>query len=256
MNKIYIFDVDGTLTPSRLPMTEDFQKFFKQWIKKNKFYLVTGSDLPKLQEQMCFYDIEAEKIFTCCGNQMWNPDPHIPIQSAKLIYDNKFKVSRKLKKLLGTILSNSVYPHRYGNHIEDRGSMINFSIVGRDCTQEQREEYYKWDKEKSERKIIAQAIKEKFPDLDAVIGGQISIDIYSKGNDKSQVLEKIKSYINLDSHTKTYADTFEYIFIGDGIENGGNDYPLAKLMDKTHNCSSYHTTGWEQTQKILENLVD
>ena len=99
--------------------------------------LIPGICIPRgrrQQEQMCFYDIEAEKIFTCCGNQMWNPDPHIPIQSAKLIYDNKFKVSRKLKKLLGTILSNSVYPHRYGNHIEDRGSMINFSIVGKACT--------------------------------------------------------------------------------------------------------------------------
>ena len=256
MDNIFIFDVDGTLTPSRLPMTDEFAKFFNEWIEKRKFYLVTGSDLPKLQEQMCYFDINAEAIFTCCGNQMWKPDPSIVNISAELIYDNNFEVPRKLKKLLGTILSNSQYPHRYGNHIEDRGSMVNFSIVGRDCTQEQREEYYKWDKEKGERKIIAQAVKEKFPDLDAVIGGQISIDIYPEGNDKSQVLEKIKSHINLDSHTKTYADTFEYIFIGDGIENGGNDYPLAKLMNETNNCSSYHTTGWEHTKKILEKLSD
>ncbi len=181
MDRIFIFDVDGTLTPSRLPMTKEFQTFFKQWIKTNKFYLVTGSDLPKLQEQMCYFDIEAERIFTCCGNQMWKPNPSVPIQSADLIYDNKFKVPRKLNKLLGTIMSNSQYPYRYGNHIEDRGSMVNFSIVGRDCTQEQREEYFEWDKQSLEREIIANAVKEKFPDLDAVIGGQISIDIYPKG---------------------------------------------------------------------------
>ena len=70
MDKIYIFDVDGTLTPSRLPMTKEFQKFFKKWIKNNKFYLVTGSDISKLQEQMCYFDIEAERIFTCCGNEI------------------------------------------------------------------------------------------------------------------------------------------------------------------------------------------
>ena len=248
MDKIYIFDVDGTLTPSRLPMTKEFQKFFKEWIKKNKFYLVTGSDLPKLQEQMCFYDIEAEGIFTCCGNQFWLPNPSVPIQSADLIYDNKFKVPRKLNKLLGTILSNSIYPHRYGNHIEDRGSMVNFSIVGRDCTQEQRDEYYKWDKEKGERKIIANAIKEKFPDLDAVIGGQISIDIYPKGMDKSQVLNVIEQ--------ERLVPPNEYIFIGDGIENGGNDYPLAELMDNTEICDWYHTKGWEHTKEILESLND
>ena len=248
MNKIFIFDVDGTLTPSRQPMTKEFQTFFKQWIKKNKFYLVTGSDLPKLQEQMCMYDIEAEGIFTCCGNQFWLPNPSVPIQSADLIYDNKFKVPRKLNKLLGTILSNSIYPHRYGNHIEDRGSMVNFSIVGRDCNQEQREEYYKWDKEKGERKIIAQAVKEKFPDLDAVIGGQISIDIYPKGNDKSQVLNVIEQ--------ERLVPPNEYIFIGDGIENGGNDYPLAELMDNTEICDWYHTKGWKHTKEILENLID
>ena len=246
MDRIFIFDVDGTLTPSRQPMTEEFQKFFKQWIKKNKFYLVTGSDLPKLQEQMCMYDIEAEGIFTCCGNQFWLPNPSVPIQSADLIYDNKFKVPRKLNKLLGTIMSNSQYPYRYGNHIEDRGSMVNFSIVGRDCTQEQREEYFEWDKQSLERKIIAHAIKEKFPDLDAVIGGQISIDIYPKGNDKSQVLE----------HIEKLHSTGKIIFIGDGIENGGNDYPLAHLMDNIEGCDWYHTKGWEHTKEILESLID
>jgi phosphomannomutase len=229
-------------------MTKEFQKFFKQWIKKNKFYLVTGSDLPKLQEQMCFYDIEAEGIFTCCGNQFWLPNPSVPIQSADLVYDNKFKVPRKLNKLLGTILSNSQYSHRYGNHIEDRGSMVNFSTVGRDCTQEQREEYYKWDLEKGERQIIANAIKEKFPDLDAVIGGQISIDIYPKGNDKSQVFDVIEQ--------ERLVQPDEYIFIGDGIENGGNDYPLAELMDNITDCDWYQTKDWKQTKEILENLSD
>ena len=48
MSKIYIFDVDGTLTPSRRPMTEDFEMFFSRWAKENTFYLVSGSDLDKI----------------------------------------------------------------------------------------------------------------------------------------------------------------------------------------------------------------
>ena len=159
MSKIFIFDVDWTLTPSRLPMTKEFQKFFKEWVKKNKFYLVTGSDLPKLQEQMCFYDIEAEGIFTCCGNQFWKPDPSIVNTSVELIYDNKFEMTNKLKSSLEVMLMSSQYPHRYGNHIEDRGSMVNFSVVGRNCTQEQREKYYEWDKEKGERRKMSIFLK-------------------------------------------------------------------------------------------------
>ena len=242
MSKIYIFDVDGTLTPSRLRMTEKFAKFFDKWSNENKYYLVTGSDLDKTKEQLPIAYIDrAESIFTCCGNQMWEND--------KLVYDNKFKVTKKLNKLLGTILSNSVYSHRYGNHIEDRGSMVNFSIVGRNCTQEQRDEYFKYDNEKGERKIIANAIKEKFPNLDAVLGGQISIDIYPKGMDKSQVFKHIEDKENF------YCPD-EYYFIGDRTKEGGNDYPLAKLMKETNNCYTFQTNSWEQTQEILENLVD
>ena len=242
MNKVFIFDVDGTLTPSRLPMSEEFQKFFKEWVKTNKFFLVTGSDLPKLQEQMCFYDIEAEGIFTCCGNQFWKPDPSIVNQSAELIYENKFVLPTHIETFLRVILNQSEYPHRYGNHIEDRGSMVNFSIVGRKCTQEQREEFFKWDNEHRERERIANILKTKATGIDAVIGGQISIDIYPEGNDKSQILKHI--------------DYDECVFIGDRTMEGGNDYPLAKLMTETDNCRYYQTEGPEQTQKILESLID
>ena len=39
MRKIYIFDVDGTLTPSRQKMTDEFKKFFDEWSKrKYKYY--------------------------------------------------------------------------------------------------------------------------------------------------------------------------------------------------------------------------
>ena len=249
MSKIFIFDVDGTLTPSRQKMTKEFKNFFSVWSELNKFYLVTGSDLSKLQEQMDFMDIESEGIFTCCGNQYWNPDSSIPETSAELVYENKFELPKHLHLFLDIILKQSPYPHRYGNHIEDRGSMVNFSIVGRDCTQEQREEFFKWDNEKGERAKIANIIKTKAKGIDAVIGGQISIDIYPDGNDKSQILKHIK-----DRNIVTSND--EYIFIGDRTEKGGNDYPLAKLMDETDNCKYYQTDGPTHTKKILESLID
>tara|TARA_B100000287_G_scaffold81285_1_gene73837 strand:- start:154 stop:882 length:729 start_codon:yes stop_codon:yes gene_type:complete len=240
MNKIFIFDVDGTLTPSRQKMTKEFKKYFENWTKSNKFYLVTGSDLPKLQEQMDYMDILAEGIFTCCGNQMWKPDPHIVNVSAELIYENKFKVPQNLLTYLGFQIKLSDTPVKSTNHREDRGAMINFSTVGRDCTLEERAKYFEWDNQVGERKKIAEEIKSGWPDLDAVIGGQISIDIYPKGKDKSQILD----HIEYD----------ECIFIGDRTMKGGNDYPLAKLMEETDNCSYYQTKGWKETQEILESL--
>ena len=238
MNKVFIFDVDGTLTPSRLQMTEKFLEFFNGWSKRNPFYLVTGSDLNKTKEQVPDFILErAEAIFTCCGNQMWRDN--------ELVYDNKFELTSKLKSLLDVVLMGSPYPHRYGNHIEDRGSMVNFSIVGRDCTQEQREEFFEWDNKHQERKKISEVIKHKFPELDAVIGGQISIDIYPKGHDKSQIFKHIEEIENFNCPD-------EYIFIGDRTEKGGNDYPLAKLMEKTPNCKFHQVEDYRKTWWYLQ----
>ena len=46
----------------------------------------------------------------------------------------------------------------------------------------------------------------------------------------------------------------EYIFYGDKTEEGGNDYPLAKLMGKTDGCRYYKVEGYKETKQILESL--
>ena len=237
MNKVFMFDVDGTLTPSRQPMTRAFDDFFFRWANRNTFYLVSGSDLEKMKEQVPEYILTlARGLFCCGGNQFYIDD--------ELQYENKFKPPQTLLTYLGEQLRFSDYHHRAGNHIEDRGSMVNFSVVGRNCSLMERENYFKWDKQHGERQRIAYHIRRQWKDLDAVIGGQISIDIYPKGKDKSQVLEHIE---------KRHPEG-EIIFIGDRIEEGGNDYPLAQLMDNITDCSWFQTDGWEHTMQILENL--
>ena len=236
MNKVYIFDVDGTLTPSRRTMTPEFEDFFYMWSKGKKYYLVSGSDLPKMKEQVgVLYLSRAQGIFCCGGNQFYDQ----PFE--KLIYENKFKVPENLLTYLGEELRMTDYPVKAGNHIEDRGSMLNFSIVGRNCTQTQREDYYRYDKLVGERKRISKYIREQWRDLDAVIGGQISIDIVPKGFDKSQVIK----------HIEEREQVSEFIFVGDRTEKGGNDYPLAHLLENRDNGVVYQTTDWRETMKFL-----
>ena len=70
--------------------------------------------------------------------------------------------------------------------------MLNFSVVGRNASEEQREAYSKWDKSHMERYSLTQDIRREFPNLDAAIGGRISIDIYPRGNDKGQAIKDLK----------------------------------------------------------------
>ena len=51
MNK-FIFDVDGTLTPSRGRIDSEFEKWFIEFASNNEVYLATGSDYDKTLEQL------------------------------------------------------------------------------------------------------------------------------------------------------------------------------------------------------------
>ena len=243
MKKIYIFDMDGTLTPSRRSMTKDFEEFFRVWADSHTFFLVSGSNLEKIKEQVPEYILDlSEGVFTCGGNQLW--------LEGKLSYNHEFKPQKDLLDFLKAKLQDSPYPVRSGNNIEDRGSMLNFSVVGRDCTLEDRLKYFKYDCEARERENISNEICSTWKNLDAVIGGQISIDITPKGMNKSQVLSEVKKFYSNE----------KYIFIGDRTMKGGNDYPLAKIMNETDNCFVYQAgkpsaeDGYLDTKKILEKL--
>jgi hydroxymethylpyrimidine pyrophosphatase-like HAD family hydrolase len=55
-----------------------------------------------------------------------------------------------------------------------------------------RQAYARWDKTSLEREDIVAYIKESYPELEVSIGGSISVDIYPKGKNKGQVVEKLR----------------------------------------------------------------
>ena len=67
LNK-YIFDVDGTLTPSRKQIDHSFWSFFLKFCCSNDVYLVTGSDREKTVEQLgldiCY---RSKRVYNCSG---------------------------------------------------------------------------------------------------------------------------------------------------------------------------------------------
>ena len=84
MKNIFIFDMDGTLTPSRRKMTKDFEEFFSSWAENHTFFLVSGSNLEKIKEQVPEYILNlSEGVFTCGGNQLW--------LNGELSYNHEFK---------------------------------------------------------------------------------------------------------------------------------------------------------------------
>ena len=152
----YLFDVDGTLTPSRLKIDSKFEQFFLNWMKDKNVYLVTGSDKDKTIEQV------GEKIwlnvtraYQSCGNAVY--------ENGKLIRQSDFKLDVELQRMLFTLQACSDWKHHHGNHIEERIGLVNYSTIGRNCDQSSRNAYYDWDRLQGERKLFCKIIENVKP---------------------------------------------------------------------------------------------
>ena len=229
----FIFDIDGTLTPSRKPIDLEFLKFFYDFVRENEVYLVTGSNREKTIEQigLSLY-CSAKRVYNCAGNDVYEGDLHY--------YQTEFELRQECRNFLQDELDYSVFPIRTGTHIEDRPGCVNFSILGRGATFEERDEYKKWDKDRDERVDIATRFNDRFPDLYAFVGGETGIDISVKGADKSQILRDFEE------------GSMDIRFFGDRMDEHGNDYPLMKAIDKGNYGYSFTVKDYHDVWQMLK----
>lgn len=244
MKNVYIFDIDGTLTPSRDYMDNTFKRWFKEWIGRGgkEVYFATGSDYAKSQEQLGTDLLNlANAVFCCAGNAIY--------VKGDLKYQNKWSLKEPQIQWLNEQLFKSLYTGKTGRHIENRIGLVNFSIVGRAADKQQRAKYIEYDKKTGERKKIAEMFNAKFKDQSiAQVAGETGIDIMQPGADKGQI-------------AKYFIEPFTHVyFFGDQMEAGGNDFPLATALKENyiHMKQSKATTvkvkSWKDTWNFLQKM--
>lgn len=233
---IYIFDMDGTLTPARQKMTPDFHRRFLPWLKAKMAYLAAGSNYEKVTEQLPPDTVTSfSGVFSSMGNVFH--------QKGKEIYRHEIKLNKEMLQQLERFRKNTAYPGKlYGNYLELRPGMLNFSILGRNCPFSARAEYNAWDNEHHEREIIAQALNDKFPEYEISVGGKISLDIVMKGCGKGQIAHRVR---------ELYPE-YKIIFFGDRTEKGGNDYPLAEALRSMENTEVVQINSPDEVLDCLE----
>jgi phosphomannomutase len=229
----FIFDVDGTITPSRGVIDSSFAKWLNDFSTHNAIYLVTGSDRSKTLEQVGHFYYNCVRVYNCSGSDVWEGDKNVSTST--------WKAPKELYDLMYGWLQASPFSIRVGRHIEERPGMINFSIVGRGAGPKERKMYVDFDIVNRERESIAYQINTEFESITATVGGETGIDIHPTGADKSQILKDFENE--------------KVVFFGDKMEPGGNDYPLAKLLKNP--SKAYHVKDWKDTWRILnENYVN
>ena len=240
MKTVYLFDVDGTLTEPLEVMTEEFASVLLDWMEERNapVYLVTGSDIKKTRRQVIPTVIDkCAGVFCCSGNQLW--------ENNKITHQRKFRAPKGLIEDLEIYLEMGAQYHiRTGNHIERRAGMINFSVLGRKASALQRAAYVEWDKQAKEREDIVEYITTAYPQLEVVIGGSISVDIYPHGSDKSQVVPHLR---------KRHGEDIRMVFVGDRNVPGGNDWALAQVLEKDEHSEWFQVLSPIETQALIQH---
>jgi phosphomannomutase len=247
MGKIFLFDVDGTLTPAKSKIDKKFQKQFLNWMNNKEIYIVSGGSFVRIIGQLGDKIVnKTDGVFACMGNifhQKIETVNDTGFSEWETVYENKFRAPPTLYRDLDKIVAESKFEIKTGDHHEERVGMVNFSIVGRKATPEQRKAYEDYDPEHKERAKIVEDLKEKYSKLDFVIGGAVSIDIFNVGNDKSQIV---------DRYFKEALEHNQILFVGDRIPFPGNDHAIATALRQHPNGAAYEVTTWKDTAELLK----
>lgn len=239
--RILLFDVDGTLTIPRQRINESFREYLQTVRKTCCIGIVGGSDLAKQREQLgddCVNDFDY--VFSENGLVAYKKGELIAKASLKSHLGEE-----KIKKFVNftlRMIADLDIPIKRGTFIEFRDGMFNVSPIGRNCSQEERDEFEQYDKIHNVRKQMVEKLRNEFAEykLTFSIGGQISFDVFPQGWDKTYCLQFLK------------ADGFNDIhFFGDKTYEGGNDYEIYVHPD----TKGYAVTSPDDTRNFIEKIL-
>jgi len=184
MKKVIVFDLDGTLTESKCLVDSEMKELLYKLLDKYFVAVISGGDIKQFISQLT---IEHDKLmlFPTNGSKMY--DGHY-----KCIYEDNLNenVKNKIYRALETasVGIDISWGNSYGDIIEDRGTQITFSALGRNAPLELKS---KWDADASKRKIMCARLEALLVGLEIKIGGTTSIDITKKGINKAFAISKI-----------------------------------------------------------------
>lgn len=246
--KLIAFDLDDTLAVTKSPISDRMGELLVNLLKKYDVCIISGGKFEQFKKQV-IDRLEADErelgrmhLMPTCGTRYYRYD-EVKKEWALMYAED---LTDEQKKEIAAALESSAKElglwaeKPYGEIIEDRGSQVTYSALGQ---QAPAEEKYKWAEENAEAKLkLRQLVASKLPDLEVRLGGTTSVDITRIGIDKAYGMRKLIDELNIDKS--------EILFIGDKLQEGGNDYPV-----KAMGIDSIEVDRWEDTALVLEGIL-
>ncbi len=244
--KLIVFDLDGTLTESKSPMTKEMSALLHTLLKKKLVAVIGGGSFEQFNRQflgsISFFDVLLANLFLfpTSGARFYR---YIDNEWS-LTYANDLEAVEKQKivNAFESAFKDISYkrPDKVlGDIFEDRDTQITFSALGQRANLEDKE---RWNKFFDVRLEIQKVLEKYIPEFEVRLGGLTSIDVTRKGIDKAYGIRQIEKILNIP---KT-----NMLFIGDSLYEGGNDYPV-----RSEGVEAISVKGPKDTEVLIRSLL-
>lgn len=225
-----MFDLDGTLAESKQPITTAMAESLAGLMSTRIVAVMSGGSWAQFERQflstfapgtdfsrMYLFPDNAAQCFIY-ENGQWKESYNMEFSSAE-----REEIIASLK----TALTQSGFPQPeqlWGQQIEDRGGQISFSPLGQQAPLEAKKAWRA--AHDADREHLRGILSAQLPHYSVRSGGETTIDITRTGITKAYGLQKLAKLVGVPIS--------EMIYVGDALQEGGNDSVVKETGVQTH----------------------
>ena len=246
MTKLIIFDLDGTLSESKQPISPEMVSRLYELLNRIKVAIISGGAFTQFLKQVVAQlpsdaNLSNLYILPTSGAAFYEFQDDF----WKKIYEER--LSEKEADTITTAMRDAssetglidFSEPAYGERIEYRGGQVTLSALGQQAPITEKKA---WDPDHKKRHVLQTNISARIPEFSVCIGGATSIDVSKRGIDKAYGILQLCKHIGIEES--------EVIYVGDELESGGNDEAVYKTMAQTKSVKNP-----TETIKFIESIL-
>lgn len=205
--KLVVFDLDGTLTQHKTPLTPEAKAALDRLGSRYSLLMAGGGGADRIHNQMNGYPIDILGNYGMQEGRV-TPDGWKIVREESVPVDTAFfdRECTRLREKYG-------YTRYWGDNYEvHKSGMVTFGLLG---TAAPKEEKLNFDVDKKKRRAMFPEVCEVFKDHAVFIGGTTSFDLAEKRFNKYDAVMRYAAEKGIGRD--------EIVFFGDDIDDGGND---------------------------------
>src|SRR5579872_5885166 len=244
--KAVVFDLDDTLAPSKSPLDPSMATALVSLLQRLPVCIISGGRFEQFQAQVLDQLTAPEPILSqlqlmpTSGTRYYSRQQGAwsQVYSEDLSAEEKARIMQVLEETSRTLGYWDEHPR--GELIEDRGSQVTYSALGQAAPLDAKAA---WDPDGTKKRLLVARATPLLPGFEVRGGGSTSVDVTRQGIDKSYAIRKLM--------TQLHAAPQELLFVGDRLDEAGNDYPVLAA-----GVPCVAVTSWQDTLTVIAQFIE